>query len=236
MPDMSRYVLVMMAACASGGSEARPPVESPGGGAVVLELFTSQGCSSCPPADRLLGELVQGGQGRELIAVAYHVDYWNDLGWVDPFSTREASERQERYAVRFGRGPYTPQLVINGRAHVVGSQRGAVERAIRDAAAVPGLGATATLDGDTLRVTASPPGGARAALVVWEDGLATDVRAGENRGEQLREERVVRAIAPLDGGAAAVALDPAWRREGLGAAVLARGDDDAIVAAARLRW
>ncbi len=236
MQPMSRYVLVMMAACASGGSEARPPVEQPGTGPVVLELFTSQGCSSCPPADRLLGELVQGGQGRELIAVAYHVDYWNDLGWVDPFSTSEASERQERYAMRFGRGPYTPQLVINGREHVVGSQRGAVERAIRGAAGVPMLGASATLEGDVLRVTASPPAGARAALIVWEDGLATDVRAGENRGERLREERVVRAVVAIEGGAAAVTLEPAWRRAGLGAAVLARGDDDAIVAAASLRW
>lgn len=233
---MSRYVvLIVLAACASGAPTEVQPAPR-GGGAVVIELFTSQGCSSCPPADRLLGELVRGDNAGALIVVAYHVDYWNDLGWVDPFSSSGATELQQRYARRFGRGPYTPQLVVNGRAHVVGNQRGDVERAIGAARPVPGMGAATKLDGDALWVMASPPTGARATVVVWEDGLATSVPAGENRGETLREERVVRAMVPLADGAAAVTLDRAWRRAGVGAAVLARGDDDTIVAAESLRW
>ena len=92
----------------------------------VLELFTSQGCSSCPPADKLLGELIRD---PSLVAFSLNVDYWDSLGWKDTLADPRNSERQRAYArVRGDRGVYTPQLVINGTAHVVGSDKGAIQR------------------------------------------------------------------------------------------------------------
>jgi hypothetical protein len=104
---------------------------------VVVELFTSQGCSSCPPADVFLGELARR---PDVIALAYHVDYWDDLGWKDRFSLPEATQRQQGYVKRLARsGPFTPQVVVSGDTSLVGSNRAAVEQAIagdRDALAV----------------------------------------------------------------------------------------------------
>jgi hypothetical protein len=202
-------------------------------GAIVAELFTSQGCSSCPPADRLLTEIAAGANDRPVIALAFHVDYWNDLGWRDPFSSTAATQRQETYAHTLGRGPYTPQLVVNGRAHVVGSRRGEVERALASATPVVSMSAHAELDGDTLLIRAGAPAGTRAIVAVFENDLVTEVPAGENRGELLRNDHVVRALVPIGADGARVMLDPSWRRDRLGAVVLAQRDD-ATIAAARL--
>lgn len=104
---------------ATGAPAAAPPA--------VLELFTSQGCSSCPPADALLGQLArQPG----IIALAWHVDYWNGLGWRDPYSTATATQRQRRYAAALREDVYTPALVVNGARMVVGSDGGAIHAAI----------------------------------------------------------------------------------------------------------
>jgi len=100
-------------------AETRPP---------VVELFTSQGCSSCPPADALLGELARRG---DVIALGFHIDYWDKLGWKDPLSTPQSTERQRRYARLFGTPTYTPQLVIDGTREMVGSQRETVLAALR---------------------------------------------------------------------------------------------------------
>lgn len=205
-------------------------------GAIVVELFTSQGCSSCPPADRLLTEIAAGASARPVIALAFHVDYWNDLGWRDPFSSSSATERQEAYARSLGRGLYTPQLVVNGRAHVVGSRRGDVERALARAEPVPSLAATGAIEGDILRVRAEAPEGTRAVVAVYENRLATDVRAGENRGEHLRNDRVVRALVPIGGDGASVPLDRSWRRDQLGAVVLAQRGDATIAAATSIAF
>jgi hypothetical protein len=108
--------------CLIGGSadaDTRP---------AVVELFTSQGCSSCPPADKLLGELARRS---DVLTLAYHVDYWNNLGWKDPFASADATRRQRRYAGALGlSGIYTPQMVVDGAIDAVGSDRRAVEAAL----------------------------------------------------------------------------------------------------------
>src|SRR5712671_7394145 len=95
---------------------------------VVVELFTSQGCSSCPPANAYLNEMVR--DRRDVLALAFHVTYWDRLGWRDPFSLEAATERQDRYGHRFGDGSYTPEMVIDGSVGLVGSHRDEVNAAI----------------------------------------------------------------------------------------------------------
>src|SRR5882724_13421492 len=110
-----------------------PPAATP----VLVELFTSEGCSSCPPADLLLQRLqkTQPLKGIQVISLSEHVDYWNQLGWTDPFSSSFFSERQRRYAETFrGDGVYTPQMVVDGRAQLVGSDSQTALRAIAEAA------------------------------------------------------------------------------------------------------
>src|SRR6266545_881299 len=131
--------------CDPGGGDAAAATPAPAGAraAVVVELFTSQGCSSCPPADRLLTRLPGSIDGVLVLPLAFHVDYWDDLGWRDPFSSADWTARQKRYAAAIAGGHvYTPQLVVQGREDMVGSDRGAVEDAIRRAAARPPGGAT----------------------------------------------------------------------------------------------
>src|SRR5271170_4477662 len=109
------------------------------GAPVVLELFTSEGCSSCPPADGLISEI--GASSKSVIPLAYHVDYWNHLGWADPFSSPQWSERQSSYARAMNLdGDYTPQMVIGGGLQCVGSDRRSVSYAIAAARSVPALG------------------------------------------------------------------------------------------------
>src|SRR6202022_1095832 len=98
---------------------------------VVVELFTSQGCSSCPPANAYLNELAR--DRSDVLALAFHVTYWDRLGWKDPFSMEAATERQDRYGHRFGDGSYTPEIVVDGAAGMVGSHRGDVGSAIEKA-------------------------------------------------------------------------------------------------------
>lgn len=222
-------------------------------GLVVLELFTSQGCSSCPPADRLLAELAQKGAGGaagagdakaagkpqpKVVPMAFHVDYWDYLGWRDPFSSPAWSERQRQYAAALEeRGVYTPQLVIGGRAHVVGSDRRKLASALTRAQVAQPLEVRAEWSAGEVKVTAK--GDARGGelwLALWQDDLVTEVARGENRGERLRNQHVVRRLVPLEDGAAKVAIDPKWHAgRSLGGLVFAqRAADRAIVAAGEL--
>ena len=171
---------------------------------VVVELFTSEGCSSCPPADRLLRELAAGQDvaGAEVIALELHVDYWNDLGWADPFSSPAYSERQASYA---GSRVYTPQMIVGGGEEFVGSDakraRAAIARVAAEVAPTPVTLRRARGDGaaanDTLVATVDV--GAHAApaelwLAITEDGLFTDVPRGENAGAHLLHAPVVRLL------------------------------------------
>lgn len=192
---------------------------------VVLELFTSQGCSSCPPAEALLGTwgLGQFTAGK-LLPLAFHVDYWNDLGWVDPFSSADATGRQRDYARALGRDSlYTPQAVLGGQVDAVGSDAKALRErlaALSTRRAVTGLEISAARQGKSLKMTVETQGTGAAGgdwvlcLAVFENGLVTKVPRGENRGRDLEGAFVVRSFqkaypAPAS-GVFSVDWDPAW--------------------------
>jgi hypothetical protein len=177
---------------------------------VVTELFTSEGCSSCPPADDVLSRLVQQQPvpNVTVLALSENVDYWNRLGWVDPFSSPVFSQRQSEYATQVFRsvGVYTPQLVIDGNLEEVGSNAGGVYRKIGQAAKIPKaalkIAATLSPDSDVLQVQFKvdvPPEAvvrapANVMLAVTEDNLASNVHRGENNGRLLRHNAVVRSL------------------------------------------
>ena len=113
--------------------ETHKNLTSENNGFAVLELFTSEGCSSCPPADQLIGEIEKQYKDQPVYILAYHVDYWNNLSWKDKFSSVENSKRQQQYSQALRSQVYTPQLVVNGKKEFVGSDRDAVESAIQTA-------------------------------------------------------------------------------------------------------
>src|SRR4051794_25203459 len=161
---------------------------------VVVELFTSQGCSSCPPADALLGRLAKR---PAVIALAWHVDYWDHLGWRDRFASRAATDRQRAYARQLGGGVFTPALVVDGAAVVVGSQSASVEAAISAANPLPVAVTISRTEGAVTVDIGAAPGPVHALRVVYDPEHATDIGAGENDGERLREYRVVRDVETL---------------------------------------
>ena len=195
---MKFFSLALLIACllASALAAERP---SP----VVVELFTSEGCSSCPPADALLVKLSQmdGMQGPDIIVLGEHVDYWNGIGWTDRFSSAEFTERQQEYAQHFGlASPYTPQLVIDGQQQVLGSDVSAVSRGI-DAALKKGKPATITLaklGGTAYQVSVQGGSGkGKVFLAVTEDGLSSQIKGGENGGRTLTHAGVVRELRSI---------------------------------------
>ncbi len=202
---------------------------------VVVELFTSEGCSSCPAADALLREMeaTQPVPGVEIIALGQHVDYWNRLGWKDAFSSAQFTERQRWYAQGFGTGSYTPQAVVNGRYELVGSQRGALTAAVAKAARASRATVVLTRAADgalAVRVHSLPVGtpASTVQLALTETGLSSQVGRGENSGRLLRHSAVVRSLRSLgpvaaDGTFAAtvpLTLGTGWKPENLRAVVL----------------
>jgi hypothetical protein len=169
---------------------------------VLAELFTSEGCSSCPPADQLLQTLdrLQPVEGAQIVVLSLHVDYWDRLGWRDPFSSAAFSARQERYARALGGEVYTPQLVIDGRAQVLGNDPAAVRKAIAKAAAKPKPPMTvlAAREGAAAVVTVrfEAPGKARPELwiAIADESVVSPVARGENAGRTLAHVAVVRHL------------------------------------------
>lgn len=202
------------------------------GAPVVLELFTSQGCSSCPPADALLGELARR---PGVIALAWHVDYWDGLGWHDPYASRLSTERQRAYAARLGTEVFTPALVVDGAGMLVGSARAEVEAAIGAALPLPVPVAIANApDGARVRIGAASRS-VTALFVAWDPLHETTVGAGENGGRRLREFRIVRTATVLgtwDGTARDIALPHI--APGQGVAVLVQAPDLRVLGAAEL--
>ena len=202
----------------------------------VVELFTSQGCSSCPPADALLGEVARR---QDVIALGFHINYWDGLGWKDPFSTPQSTERQRMYARLFGGPIYTPQLVVDGAREVVGSHREAVLAALRDAA--PEAVAPVAFAADRHSVTIGPAATATAGgtgqvwLVRFVQKRTTQVGAGENARRTLEDTNGVEALAALGdwrGADATFPLDPPASGEGI--AILVQAADGRILGAAML--
>ncbi|MDO3703088.1 DUF1223 domain-containing protein [Micromonospora sp. C28SCA-DRY-2] len=218
------------------------------GGFAVVELFTSQGCSSCPPAEEVLTDIERDARERALpvFALGFHVDYWDYLGWPDPFADAAYTRRQEAYARALGSGRlYTPQMVVNGTVEFVGSDRRRAADAIASAlTAAPGaplvLSVEDSPDGGRVVVDYQTPGTAEPAVLnvaVVERGLASDVARGENAGRTLRQDNVVRAFrsARLDSerGRVELAVPPDLdRRQASVIGYLQHDGDRAVVAAA----
>lgn len=172
---------------------------------VVVELFTSEGCSSCPPADDLLRRIANGtsNDGQPIVALSEHVTYWNQLGWADPFSQDAFSSRQDRYGATLATGEvYTPQAVVNGRVQFVGSDAGALSRALHSQLGIAGVPlhiVQLRRDGDglVLQIHSGPlPGGKAVELwaAVTDDADTSSVLRGENGGRTLRHAAVVRSL------------------------------------------
>ena len=165
---------------------------------VVLELFTSQGCSSCPPADELLGRIRQEGKAG-VYALSYHVDYWNYIGWEDPFSDSEYTDRQRDYNIKFGsRSNYTPQLVVNGREHFVGSDTRKVYQKISEYGGIPAENqiviSQIKSEGGKIQFNYDVSGSITdksLKVLVLIDERTTSVGRGENRNRKLTNYNIV---------------------------------------------
>jgi len=167
----------------------------------VVELFTSQGCSSCPPADRIIGELAKD---PSVIALSMPIDYWDYLGWKDTLADARFSARQKAYSqMRGDRDVYTPQVIVNGATQVIGSDRASIDGAISDTrkeAGVMSVPVTMALDGKQIKVAvaASGQGGAAVHGEVWicsvSRSVPISIGRGENRGQQVTYHNVVRNL------------------------------------------
>jgi len=214
------FVLMTVAVC--GQNAATPAAHGP----VVIELFTAEGCSSCPPADRALAQLQtqHTADGAELILLGEHVDYWNQLGWTDRFSTHSLTERQEQYS-RALNSPsvYTPELIVDGHIEINGGAE--LKKAIADSAAHPKPAHVSLNWTGTAQLQISVEQGAPNSTVfffITEDNLTTAVKAGENGGTTLHHAAVVRDMRNLGEvkkgsfhDTVTVAWNPEWQRKQL---------------------
>lgn len=219
----NRLAIGFFAIVVFAGLAAQQPRESV---LVLAELFTSEGCNSCPPADELLQMLLdeQPVAGVVVVPLSEHVTYWDHQGWKDPFSAQQFTIRQQQYGLRFNLDSiYTPQLVIDGAAEFVGSDRRSIERGLKASGRKPELILKA-VGTQTIDVTASGPGlsaerDAELFFVVAEDRLSVDVKRGENANKTLTHSGVVRLLRSggdaRSGATTTIALDPAWQRERL---------------------
>ncbi len=250
--------LLSFSGCAVSNAESREPaidekvsvelepLSSDSRQPVLVELFTSEGCSSCPPADRQLTflEKNQPVAQAEIITLSFHVDYWNQLGWKDEYSSAAYSNRQREYAPKFNsESVYTPQMVVDGDAEFVGSNAGKAANAIANAAKAQKGKVEASIEGNILKVAVSAMprhGNAGVFLAIAEDGIVTDVRRGENAGSRLPHISVVRElkeIATLGSAANTKNIEfnvetlTSWKRENLKYIVFVQEDESRKVIA-----
>jgi len=202
---------------------------------VVVELFTSQGCSSCPPADAYLIELSKGR--RDVLPLAFHVTYWDQLGWKDPFSLPSATERQSQYGRRFGDGSYTPQIVVDGAAGMVGSHHSAVASAIERAKreSVTAAAVSVTRNGKLVSIeVGSGSGNGRVLLIGFDREHTTPIGRGENGGRTLTEANIVRSIRPVGQWSGSPLKISEQFPEGQDVAVVLEAPNGQVIGASRL--
>ena len=197
---------------------------------VVVELFTSQGCSSCPPADALLAELARRD---DVIAFGFHISYWDGLAWKDPFSSQSSTDRQRAYGRLFDLGQvYTPQMVVDGAREMVGSDRAKAEAALHDAR--PEAIAPVTFAADRRSVTiGAGDGRGNVLLVRFAQERTTRVAGGENARRTLQDANAVESLVSLaswDGSPLRFAIEPPAAGEGI--AVLVQAADGRMLGAA----
>ena len=225
MKAILSFALVVILATAASAAETRP---------VVVELFTSQSCSSCPPADALLGDLAKR---NDVVALGFHVTYWDGAQWRDPFARQSSTDRQSAYDKRLTGGQvYTPQMVIDGTADVVGSDRATVLAALDKARPVALAPVALAADRKSLTVGAgAAPAGASVLLARYALMRTTRVAGGENASRTLVDTNGVEALATLgvwDGKPVSFPIDPPGEGEGL--AVLVQASDGRIFGAAAI--
>jgi hypothetical protein len=195
---------------------------------VVVELFTSQGCSSCPPADALIHDIVNDPALRgHVIPLVFHVDYWDSLGWSDPFSSRDWSDRQGRYArtMRLS-SAYTPQAVVGGTREFVGSNHSLLRDALEAASSAKPAGQVSLSvrrDGNSLIATihATVPANNDLMLALTEDDITTKIARGENAGRTVTNDAIVRRLLRVKPAQTTVTIpiDRTWRNLGAAAFV-----------------
>jgi hypothetical protein len=202
---------------------------------VVVELFTSQGCSSCPPANAYLNELSRNR--RDILPLAFHVTYWDRLGWKDPFSLSAATQRQDQYGHRFGDGSYTPEMVVDGAASMVGSDRGdvasAIEKAKRHSQTAAAVRVTRNGEQISIQVD-SGSGAAKVLLIGFDHEHTTAIGRGENSGRTLTEANVVRSIRSVGQWSGTPLRLSEPFPEGQDVAVVLEAPDGQIIGASRL--
>ena len=223
---IASFALIAALSPAAGLAAERP---------VVVELFTSQGCSSCPPANAYLNELSK--QRRDVLALAFHVTYWDRLGWKDPFSLEAATRRQAVYGRRFGDGSYTPEMVVDGAASMVGSARGQVGAAIENARRNGRSSAAVNLtrNGEQVSIEVSAGSGSGNILLVgFDHEHTTAIARGENSGRTLVEANVVRSMRSVGQWSGSALRISERFPEGQDVAVLVEAPDGRIIGACRL--
>lgn len=208
---------------------------------VVVELYTSQGCSSCPPAEAFMRELAQRD---DVIGLEFHVEYWDYIGWKDMFADPAFTKRQKRYVNKLGaRYAYTPQMVIGGRTHAVGSQRDTVEKKIRDARRTASARQLVSLRREDMTLVieigdAKVAGTYDVTFVTFDKPHTTKVRRGENRGQTLINANVVRELTVVgqwSGKSSTFRVPLAGKKGNGGCAVIVQGRGPGhVLAAARL--
>jgi hypothetical protein len=215
-----------------GGSVLMSPPANADTRPVVVELFTSQSCSSCPPADALLGELARRG---DVVALGFHISYWDGSGWKDPFSSQSSTDRQRAYARLFDLGQvYTPQMVVDGTREMVGSDRKQVLAAVNDARLETIAPVTFAADRRSVAIGVGD-GRGNVLLVRFAQKRTTRVAGGENARRTLQDANGVEMLASLggwDGSALSFAIEPP--ADGEGVAVLVQAPNGQMLGAAAL--
>jgi hypothetical protein len=214
----------------------------------VVELFTSEGCSSCPPADKLLRDMTEYAEQtlKPIYTLSFHVDYWNQLGWIDPFSKNEFTQRQHRYAKAFQNDSvYTPQMVINGEEGFVGSDRPRALKAADDSLLKErGISlnlSLQTIDLETAKILfnlSEIPTASVINIALVEKNLTSQVMKGENSGRILIHDHVVRLFQTQsltdNKGEVTLHFEPEWKRENLSVIAYVQSEDMKILTAKAL--